>query len=271
MNKNIQAVLLDMDGVLYHGERLIPEAVDFMHAMAHIPHAFITNNPINTPFEIADRLQRIGFVRPQESQIVTSAEATAIWLSQQKDNFRYYAVGGAGLHLALGEVGTACRDFADFVVIGEGEGIDFDAITIGINLIIKKGARLVCTNPDHSVDAYFEGEHRVVAGGGALVAPFAVAAEVEPVFIGKPHPLLFEMALKRLGVAAEHCLMIGDRPDTDIAGAVALGIRTAMVRTGRFSPRAAWPENLPQPDWDVENLNQLLEILRETSLLSNNH
>lgn len=263
MNNNIKAILLDMDGVLYHGDKVIPEALAFMQAIAHLPHAFITNNPILPAKAVADRLMRLGFSRPDEKQIITSAEATALWLSQQKNNFRYYAVGAEGLHLALQQYGIEDHQQADFVVIGEGGGLDYEAITTGVNLIVKQGAVLVCTNPDHSVDAHVEGEHRILPGGGALVAPFAIAAEVEPLFIGKPHVLLYEIAMQRLGVTADQCLMVGDRPDTDIAGAAALGMQTALVRTGRFAPGAALPANLPQPDMDVDKLDQLLSLMAE--------
>ena len=84
MNKYIKAILLDMDGVLYHGEKAIPEAISFMSAIQDLPHAFITNNPILPAKAIADRLERLGFSRPEHRQIITSAEATALWLSQQK-------------------------------------------------------------------------------------------------------------------------------------------------------------------------------------------
>lgn len=256
---NIKAILLDMDGVLYRGEKAIPEAVNFMAAIAHLPHAFITNNPILPANEIADRLERLGFQRPDHHRIITSAEATALWLSQQKKDFRYFAVGAEGLHIELRKYGVEDKNLADFVVIGEGAGIDYESISTGVNLILKCGARLICTNPDHSVDAHVNGEHYVYPGGGALVAPIAIAAETKPVFIGKPHPLLYQMAIERLAVDPVCCLMIGDRPDTDIAGAFALGIKTALVRTGRFSPGAKLPENLPVPDWDVGSLDLLLE------------
>lgn len=257
MKENIKALLLDMDGVLYHGEKAIPAALGFMSAIEHLPHAFITNNPILPAEAVADRLQRLGFRRPQHMQIITSAEATALWLSQQKAGFRYYAVGAEGLHKALREKGIEDHQAADFVVIGEGAGIDYEAIATGVNLILKQGAQLICTNPDHSVDAHIDGQHRVLPGGGALIAPFAIAAEVEPLFIGKPHSLLYKIALQRLGVNAQDCLMIGDRPDTDIAGAVAMGMKTALVRTGRFHPGESLPKALPKPDWDVESLEQL--------------
>ena len=254
------AILLDMDGILYHGDRPLPGAVEFLQRIRHRPHLFITNNPILSPTEVAEKLARMGLLKPRPEQIITSAQATARWLEKKKPGFRYYAVGADGLHQALRRVGTEDSKKADFVVVGEGPGLDFGSLTTGINLIVTQGARLVGTNPDINVDATIDGEHRLVPGGGALVAPFAVASGVEPVIIGKPNPLLFEMALEQLGCRPEQCLMIGDRPDTDIAGAAALGMQTALVRTGRFAPGAPWPENLPRPEWDVESLGELGQL-----------
>lgn len=256
-----QAMLLDLDGVLFHGDSPLPGAGDFLRCIAHLPHAFITNNPIRTPEEIADSFTRMGLPRPDSSQIVTSALATADWLAQSKPGFRYFAVGAAGLHLALGEVGEADPDQADFVVVGEGSGLDYEQLTIGINLVLKRGARLVVTNPDATVDAVRDGQHLLLPGGGALVAPFAAATRITPTVIGKPEPLLFEMALTRLGYDAARCLMIGDRPDTDIDGAARLGMWTALVRTGRFPTGAIWPRDLPKPDLDVANLSELRQRL----------
>ena len=123
------------------------------------------------------------------------------------------------------------------------------------------------TNPDSSVDAWHRGRRQVLPGGGALVAPFEVATGQKAVVIGKPEPLLFEMALERLGVPPEQCVMIGDRPDTDIAGAAALGMSTALVRTGRFTPGAPWPEGLPRPDWDVGSLPELEAAFRTAGII----
>ena len=247
-----------MDGVLYHGEKPLPGAIDFVRRLADTPHLFLTNNPINTPDAVADKLERLGFPAVEAEQVLTSAQAAALWLSRKKPGFRYYAVGADGLHLALSACGRPDEETAEFVVVGEGAGLDYQSLSRGIHLILKKGARLVVTNPDHSVDAEIDGEHRVLPGGGALVAPFSVATGAEPVVIGKPEPLLFEMALERLGCKPEECLMIGDRPDTDIAGAAALGLSTALVRTGRFGPGEAWPAGVPRPDWDEPGLESLI-------------
>jgi HAD superfamily hydrolase (TIGR01450 family) len=259
--RRIEGVLLDLDGVLFRGDSVIPAALEFVAALQGLPHAFVTNNPIRPSAAIADKLERLGFERPDPRIIVTSAEATATWLAREHPGFRYYAVGAEGLHLALAAHGQADAGQADFVVIGEGPGLDFDSLTLGINLILQ-GATLVATNPDTTVDAETDGKRFVAPGGGALVAPFAAATGRQPVIIGKPNPLLYRMALQRIGIAPGHCLMIGDRPDTDLAGATALGMMTALVRSGRFAPGDAWPAALPEPDWDVGSLRPLIPLLQ---------
>ena len=259
----MKAYLLDMDGVLYHGGRVLPGAVDFLRAIAHRPHLFLTNNPRVSPEGVAERLARMGFPRPDPGQIITSAEAATHWLHEQKPGFRYYAIGDRGLDEALSRHGVADDRRADYVVVGEGPGLDFDSLTTGIRLLLDGGAKLISTNPDTNVDGTCEGTPCVLPGGGALVAPFAVATGIQPVTIGKPNPLLFEMALKRLGLPPHDCLMIGDRPDTDIAGAAAMGMKTALVRTGRFRPGETYPPDLPQPDTDVDSLTALTAWLRD--------
>ena len=254
------AILLDMDGVLFHGNQALEHAIDFMDSILHIPHCFITNNPILSPQQVADKLEYLGFHRPDSESIITSGEATALWLSEQKKSFHFYAVGAQGLFDALNKFGHFDQQYADYVVIGEGAGIDYKSLTTGINLIIKQKAKLVSTNPDTTVDGVIDGKHIVLPGGGSLVAPFIAATGQQPVTIGKPFPLLYEMAFKKLGVKALDCLMIGDRPDTDIKGAAKLGMKTALVRTGRFLPNDLLPVDCPVPDWDVLNLHQLQQI-----------
>jgi HAD superfamily hydrolase (TIGR01450 family) len=203
----------------------------------------------------------MGLPRPSPERILTSAQATARWLSHWKLDLRYFAVGAPGLHAALREVGTADERRADVVVVGEGVGIDYESLTIGINLILGRGARLVVTNPDTTVDGTWGGEPMVLPGGGALVAPFAAATGITPTVVGKPEPLLYEMGLEQLRCPAGRGLMIGDRPDTDVAGAKRLGMWTALVRTGRFPPGAPWTFEMPRPDFDVTTLPHLLDVL----------
>lgn len=256
-----QSLLIDLDGVLFHGDRVLPGAQELLRRLVGRPHIYLTNNPIRSPAQVADALGAMGLPRPAPERILTSALATARWLAQVKPGFRYFAVGAAGLDDALRAVGEPDARRADVVVVGEGPGIDYESLTTGINLILGRGARLVATNPDTTVDGVCDGQRVVLPGGGALVAPFAAATGVTPTVVGKPEPLLYEMALEQLGCAASRCLMIGDRPDTDIAGAERLGMWTALVRTGRFPPGAGWSLDMPKPDFDVNGLPALMESL----------
>lgn len=260
------AFLVDMDGVLYHGDRPLPGALEFYRHLTRNSHLFITNNPILPPEDVAMKLQSLGFAAVAAAQVLTSAQATAEWLNQQKPGFHYFAVGADGLHQALSGVGREDKLNADYVVIGEGRGLDYDSLTIGINLLQSKGATLVATNPDANVDGLHNGKRVLLPGGGALVAPFEAATARKAIIIGKPQPLLYQMAMERLGVDADDCIMIGDRPNTDIAGADALGMKTALVRTGRFAPGEAWPDDINRPDLDVDSLAELMAAFTESGL-----
>jgi HAD superfamily hydrolase (TIGR01450 family) len=257
-----RGLLLDMDGVLYHGSRVLPYALDFMRALGELPRVFVTNNPIATPDQVADRLAGMGFERPDPARVLTSGVATARYLARRKPGFRFYAVGAPGLAAELSRLGEADAERADFVVVGEGAGLDYHSLSRGIDLILTHGAELISTNPDHTVDGYVDGRRLVLPGGGSLVAPFEAATERKALTIGKPHPLLYQMALNQLGLGPADCVMVGDRVDTDIAGAQALGVRTALVRSGRFVPGASWPEQQPPATWDVPDLQQLLGAWR---------
>jgi NagD protein len=262
------AFLVDMDGVLYHGDHVLPGALDFHRHLSQRSHIFITNNPILPPEEVVAKLHALGFGVIDAGLVMTSAQATAAWLGQQKPGFHYFAVGAEGLQQALSRVGKADSVNADYVVVGEGAGLDYESLTTGINLVIERGALLVATNPDTTVDGMRNGRRVVLPGGGALVAPFERATARRAVIIGKPQPLLYRMAMARLGVDADDAIMIGDRPDTDIAGAAALGLKTAVVRSGRFAPGESWPHAIARPDWDVDSLTELTTAFQACGLFN---
>lgn len=258
---SFDALLLDMDGVLYHGSQALPDAQRFLGCVVEFPYLFITNNPIATPQQLSRRLQDMGLGDHPPERFLTSALATAEYLRLRRPDFCFYAVGASGLSEALCAAGgVADSQKADFVVVGEGAGLDYEALTQGVNLILQRGAELISTNPDQTVDAWVDGEHRVLPGGGALVAPFERACSVNATTIGKPQPLLYQMALHQLGVKPDACVMVGDRPDTDIHGAKQLGMQAALVRTGRFGAEARLPEGMARPNWDVASLSALMDV-----------
>ena len=249
--------LIDMDGVIYRGDKAIPEAIAFVEKIQDYPYLFLTNNSAVTPRSIKEKLSGIGVPRCEIEHILTSAMATADYLQGQKPGFTYYAVGGPGLLAALNAYGRKDENDPDFVVIGEGEGLDYDSLTIGINILLQGKARLIGTNPDVNLDGTRWGKQVTLPGGGALIAPFQAASCKEPLFIGKPNPAMYLQGLKRLNREAGEVFMIGDRPETDIKGAAEAGIRTILVTTGRYRRYDPYPADTPLPDFMVDSLAEM--------------
>src|SRR5690625_4176294 len=151
MSEPIVNWLTDMDGVLVHEEHALPGAAQFISTLREraIPFQILTNNSIFTPRDLAARL-RLSGIEVVESDIWTSALATAKFLADQIPGGSAYAIGEAGLTTALYEQGYTLTDTdPDFVVLGETRTYSFEAITRAIRLI-DSGSRYIATNPDRS-------------------------------------------------------------------------------------------------------------------------
>jgi HAD superfamily hydrolase (TIGR01457 family) len=222
------AVLLDLDGVLYRGDEPVPHAAESVRALRDrgIRVAFVTNNSSRTPEEVAAKLERLGIAADPE-EVATSALATADLLGPRGGTA--FVVGGTGVRRALAEAGIAVQDGeperVDHVVIGLDPGTTYDALRTAC-VLVQRGARLVATNADPSYPV----PGAVWPGAGALLAVVTTTTGAEPEVAGKPFAPLFETARRIAG--AERPLVVGDRLDTDVAGAAALGWPTALVLTG---------------------------------------
>lgn len=222
--------LIDMDGVVYRGTELIPGAVEFVDLLhkRDIPFMFLTNNSQRTPMDIATRLQRMGFQIGAE-HVFTSALATASYLSQHKPQGTAYVIGEGGLLNALDRVGIAIVDHnPDFVVVGEGRTINLESIEKAVQMVIN-GAKLIATNLDPSCPTQDGG---VRPGCGAFVKMLEEATGFRAFSPGKPSPVIFREARKRLGLSSGETIMIGDTMETDILGGNQLGFRTILVLSG---------------------------------------
>ena len=226
MKKNF---LIDMDGVLVHGNRLVPGADVFIERLVEIESKFVilTNNPLYTPGDLAHRFQSIG-LRITEKQIYTSAMATAAFLKKQKPVGKAFVIGESGLTEAIHEIGyIITNNNPDYVILGETVSYNIDLIKKAIRLIAE-GAKFIATNPDPSGPS----EDGLVPACGAMAALIEKVTGVTPFFIGKPNPLMMRSAINFLGVHSEDTIMIGDRMDTDIVAGVMSGIRTILVLSG---------------------------------------
>ena len=221
--------ICDMDGVIYHGDRLLPGAKEFVEWLktSGKKFLFLTNSSDKTPQDLHEKLARMG-VDVDVDHFYTSALSMARFLSGQMPGCKAYVIGGHGLTAALTEAGvTITSENPDYVVVGETPSYDYEHIATA-SLLVSNGARLVATNSD--ISAPFEDGIRPACG--ALVAPIEVATGKKAYFVGKPNPLMVRTGLRMLGVHSSDAAIVGDRMDTDIIAGIETGLDTCLVLSG---------------------------------------
>ncbi len=225
----IKSWLTDMDGVLVHEGHALPGAAELIKQWqdSETPFLVLTNNSIYTPRDLSARLRAIGLDVP-EDRIWTSALATANFLKSQKPDGTAFVLGEAGMTTALHDIGYVMTDQnPDYVVLGETRNFNFDSLTRAIRLI-NNGARFIATNPD-ATGPSAEG---VLPATGSVAALITKATGKEPYIVGKPNPMMFRSAMRKIGAHSESTGMIGDRMDTDVVAGIEAGLHTVLVLTG---------------------------------------
>ncbi len=221
--------ICDMDGVIYHGRRILPGVLEFVNWLQDSgkQFLFLTNSSEKTPTELSRKLQGMGLtVEPEH--FYTSAQATADFVSTQSPGSSAFVIGDSGLMNALHSAGIRFTDKQpDYVIIGETPSYGYDSIRRAMNMVLG-GARLIGTNPDVSGPS----ERGIVPGCRALISPVEMVTGKEAYFIGKPNPLMMRTGLKLLGVQRSECVIIGDRMDTDIIAGIESEIDTVLVLSG---------------------------------------
>ncbi len=250
-----KAFICDMDGVIYHGNRLLDGVKDFIDWLHRHDkkYLFLTNSSERSPLELQQKLSRLG-LKVDKQHFYTSALATASFLASQRPNGTAYVIGEAGLINALYEAGYSMNDVnPDYVVVGESRNYNLETVTHAVNLVTR-GARLIGTNPDLTGPI----EKGIMPATGALIAPISLATQREPYFVGKPNPLMMRHALKRLDSRREETAIIGDRMDTDIISGIESEIDTVLVLTG-VSKRETVQEFAYAPTIILEGVKDLAE------------
>jgi NagD protein len=227
--KSKSGFIIDMDGVIYHGNMLLPGVTEFLAWLENSgkKYLFLTNSPERTPKELHEKLARLG-INVGEDHFYTSALATASFLANQKPNGSAYIIGDAGLIHAMYSAGFTVNNVnPDYVVVGDTHSYNFEKIELAVNLVIR-GAKLIGTNPDVSGPV----ENGITPSTKALIAPIEIASGKKAYYVGKPNPLMMRIALKRLGVKREDTIVIGDRMDTDVICGLESEIDTLLVLSG---------------------------------------
>ncbi|MDS1116870.1 HAD-IIA family hydrolase [Gordonia westfalica] len=238
------ALLLDLDGTVFAGHQALPNAVDTLDRL-DIPRFFVTNNASRRPAEVAAHLRELGF-DATDDLVVTSAQSGARLLSEHlAPGSRALVIGTDGLAQEVREVGIGVTRSADDrpAAVIQGHSTDTGWAQLSeAALAIRAGALWVATN----VDATLPSERGLLVGNGSMVAALRNATGKEPLVAGKPAAPLMADAITR--AAANAPLVVGDRLDTDIEGAYAVGIESALVLTGVSTVTdllAAPPEQRP--------------------------
>jgi NagD protein len=225
----ITSWLTDMDGVLVHEGKALDGAAELIKQWqdAGTPFLVLTNNSIYTPRDLSARLRAGGLDVP-EDRIWTSALATADFLKSQNASGTAYVIGESGLTQALHDIGYVQTDAdPDYVVLGETRNFSFENLTKAIRLI-NAGARFIATNPD-ATGPSAEG---VMPATGAVAALITKATGKDPYIVGKPNPMMFRSAMRKIGAHSQSTGMIGDRMDTDVVAGIEAGLHTVLVLTG---------------------------------------
>ncbi|AXH95060.1 HAD-IIA family hydrolase [Ornithinimicrobium avium] len=278
----VRGILCDLDGVVYRGDRACPGAVEGLRDArdAGVRVLFMTNNASRPPQAVADQLTGLGLPTGAD-EVLNASQVAARVLRERRDRGELVlkegavvlGVGGEGVGAALADAGlrwAAPEQVREAglagdpmpvaaVVQGYGPLLDVSDLTEAV-YAVRAGATWVATNDDATLPT----ERGLAIGNGSLVAAVANATGVLPEVVGKPHAPAYRIAVERLGLAPEDCLMLGDRLDTDIAGAARAGLRSALVLTG-VSTRAE-VEQAPgrlRPDHVAATIPELTHLWRD--------
>lgn len=244
----------DLDGTVYRGKVGIPTAVDFIHrlqAQGNEPF-FVTNNSSKTPEQLQQALESIG-VDAKREHIYSSALTTAKYVAKNYNEAKVQVIGSDGLRHALEAEGIAVSEEkeVDVLVMGMDRSICYPRIADAC-LTVQRGAKLIGTNED----IRFPAEEGFVPGNGSLVRMVANVCGVEPLFIGKPSPVMLEMIAEDHGLKRDEIVMVGDNYDTDILCGINFGCTTVHVNTGVTSTEVVKGKPA-QPTYTVEDLSKL--------------
>jgi len=221
--------LIDMDGVIYGNDLLIPGADKFIEQLQKrkIPFLFMTNNSQRTPLDTVNKVAKMG-IKIKEENVYTSAMATASFLSFMEPKGTAYVLGEGGLITSLSQEGyILVNNNPDFVVVGEGRNFTLEMVNNAVDMILH-GAKLIATNLDPSPKKI--GWNNL--GIKAIVAMIEEATGKKAFSVGKPSPVMMRAARKYLGLEARETIIIGDTMDTDILGGIQLGYTTILTLSG---------------------------------------
>lgn len=255
---DIEALILDMDGVLWRDDQPIGDLKGIFSMIQHHGWQVIlaTNNATRSVDQYLKKLKGFG-VSLNPEQIVNSAQAVVHYLAQRHPmGGNVYVIGEEGLLHTLAEYKFQhSLENPVAVIVGMDRNLTYQKLRQA-TLLIRADVPFIGTNPDRT----FPTPDGLVPGAGAILASLEASTSISPIIVGKPSPEMYLVAMDRMGKKPEATLVVGDRLETDIAGAQNLGCPTALVLSGVTSWQAAQSWS-PRPNWIEPDLASLLNRL----------
>ncbi len=258
--KNIKALIIDMDGVLWRDSQPLGDLTAIFLSIEEmgLKYVLATNNATRTVDEYHQKLSGFGVTIP-EGGIINSAQAVGIYLAEQyPEGANLYVVGQPSLKSTLLQYNLNVVDESEkdvqVVVASMDLSLSYEKLKHA-SLLIQSGCEFIGTNPDRTLPT----PEGLTPGSGTVIGALEIASGRTAKYIGKPEPLLYEMALRRLGVQPEVTLAVGDRLETDIIGAHRASVHTALVLTGASTREQALAYN-PKPEIITQDFTELIKL-----------
>ncbi|MCS7135670.1 MAG: HAD-IIA family hydrolase [Nitrososphaerota archaeon] len=252
---DLKAVILDLDGCVYIGERPVEGAADTIEKLRQMGYRilFLTNNSTLSTEGYFNKLNRMG-IWVKKEEILTSGMATAKYIYEVYGPSKILAMTEEGFVEEADRMGHVVVPFerfqeADVVVAGLDRKFNYQKLRAAARAIMS-GAKFIATNEDRTIPT----ETGLDPGAGSIVAAIKVATGVEPVVVGKPSKIIINMALEMLNVKNYETILVGDRIETDIKAAASVGMRSVLISNIE-------PVEYPRPDFVINSITLLPKIL----------
>lgn len=253
--------LIDLDGVIYRGNTLLPGAQDFLSWLQanQKKYLFLTNNSFAGASEVLSKLQRLG-IPTDASHVLGAGQATVQLIARRYPGANVYLVGEQpmrdlltryGLHPVDEEIDSD-PSRASVVLVGLDRTFDYTKLNRAVQAI-RAGAHFIAINRD----ALLPVANGIVPGCGTMVAAIEAGVGLAPEVVGKPEPGLFHEAMRLLGSQPDETVMIGDVLAVDIKGGQAAGVHTLLVLSGNNS-RADLERSAIKPEYVYQDVAEVL-------------
>lgn len=251
--KNIELFVLDMDGTIYLGDRILPNAIEFVKTARETGRkvVFFTNNASKNPNNYVDKLNRMGFGATR-SDVVTAGDVTIEYLKRNRSGESVYLVGTPALEQSFIEAGITLSKDANIVVSSFDTTLTYEKLVIACNLI-RNGADFYCTHPDFNCPT----ENGFIPDSGAIAALITASTGATPKYFGKPHKETADMISELFGVSFDKTAIVGDRLYTDIALGKNNGLMSVLVLTGETKIEDVNEDNAP--DIILDGIGEILK------------